>query len=195
MRSDMNNTETPLSSPTVKDRVAIHQTILHLTALYKGIATAVVIIVAIIWLTLIKRILYFGRTLDYSGLEAMGLDQALIKQYNPFFWWTVVVICTLLISYFLIQFVQYTRQRARQKIVAEHHIQSLLTKISPAASQVIAWAWKDRSHPITVGVLQQTTAQLAINRYSLICLAKEQEKLLKNHVNTSTTRQETLHHL
>lgn len=192
MRSDS------LPNPTVKDRLTIHQTILRLTALYKGIATAVVIVVALVWLTVINRILYFGRTLDYSGLEALGLDAALIKQYNPFFWWTVVVICTILITYLLFNFVQFTRQKASQKIVREADLTDLLTKISPAATHVMAWAWQDHRHPITVGVLQQTTAQLGANRYALICLAKDQEYLIEKHkqpVKIEAEPKETLHHL
>lgn len=181
IRADMNQTETPLAPPTVKDRLNIHKAILRLTAIYKGIATAVVVIGAFVWLTVINRILYFGRTLDYSGLEALGLDDALIKKYSPFFWWTVVIICTLLITYLLIHFVQYTRQRASQKIVSKSDLHDLLPTISPAATHVLAWAWENRRHPITVGVLQQTTTQLAANRYSLICLAKEQEEQIQSH--------------
>jgi len=193
MCSDMLNTDLP--HPTLKDRVTVHQAILRLTAIYKGIAIAVVAVAALVWITIISRILHFGRTLDYSGLEALGIDADLIKQYNPFFWWTVVVICTLLISYLLFNFVQYTRQRASQKIISDSDLQQLLTKISPAASHVLAWAWENRRHPITVGVLQQTTEQLGANRYSLICLAKDQESLLQQHLQPKTNVDEPLHHL
>ena len=193
MCSDMLNTDLP--HPTLKDRVTVHQAILRLTAIYKGIAIAVVAAAALVWITIISRILHFGRTLDYSGLEALGIDADLIKQYNPFFWWTVVVICTLLISYLLFNFVQYTRQRASQKIINDSDLQQLLTKISPAASHVLAWAWENRRHPITVGVLQQTTAQLGANRYSLICLAKDQESLLQQHLQPKNNVDEPLHHL
>ena len=193
MCSDMLNTDLP--HPTLKDRVTVHQAILRLTAIYKGIAIAVVAVAALVWITIISRILHFGRTLDYSGLEALGIDANLIKQYNPFFWWTVVVICTLLISYLLFNFVQYTRQRASQKIISDSDLQQLLTKISPAASHVLAWAWENRRHPITVGVLQQTTEQLGANRYSLICLAKDQESLLQQHLQPKTNVDEPLHHL
>lgn len=193
MCSDMLNTDLP--HPTLKDRVTVHQAILRLTAIYKGIAITVVAVAALVWITIISRILHFGRTLDYSGLEALGIDADLIKQYNPFFWWTVVVICTLLISYLLFNFVQYTRQRASQKIISDSDLQQLLTKISPAASHVLAWAWENRRHPITVGVLQQTTEQLGANRYSLICLAKDQESLLQQHLQPKTNVDEPLHHL
>lgn len=183
--SDITHTETSLAHPTIKDRLSIHKTILRLTAIFKGIAALVVVIGALVWLTLINRILHFGGTLDYSGLEALGLDDALIKKYNPFFWWTVIIICTLLITYLLFHFVQYTRHRASQKIVSESELHDLLPTISPAATHVIAWAWDNRRHPITVGVLQQATAQLAANRYALICLAKEQEQQIKTHMQPS----------
>lgn len=177
--------DTSLAQPTVKDRLTIHQTILRLTAVYKGIAAIAVMVVALVWLTVISRILRFGRTLDYSGLEALGIDEKLIKQYNPFFWWTVVVICTLLITYFLFNFVQYTRRLASQKIVSQDDTKQLLKKISPAATHVVAWSWENRRHPITVGVLQQSTAQLGANRYALICLAHEQAQLVETQMQAS----------
>lgn len=180
-----------LTPPTVKDRLTIHQSILRLTALYKGVATAVIVVVALVWITVINYILAFGRTLDYSGLEALGLDAELINQYNPFFWWTVVIICSLLITYFLVNFVQFTRKKASQKIVPKQEVKNLLSKISPAATHVIAWAWENRRHPITVGVLQQTTAQLGANRYALICLAKDQEHLVNTHLQSITTSTNT----
>ena len=133
MHTDSTSIErlTTLPSPTVKDRLAIHQTILRLTAVHKSVATAAVILVAVIWLTIINRILHFGRTLDYSGLEALGLDADLIKQYNPFFWWTVVIICTLFVTYFVFNFVQFTRHKASQKIVNESDLKVILNKTSP----------------------------------------------------------------
>lgn len=199
MFSDMTHSKIDISlaQPTVKDRLTIHQTILRLTAVYKGIAGVVVAAVALVWLTVISRILHFGRTLDYSGLEALGIDAKLINQYNPFFWWTVVVICTLLITYFLFNFVQYTRRLASQKIVNQDDIKQLLKKISPAATHVVAWSWENRRHPITVGVLQQSTAQLAANRYALICLAHEQTQLIATHMqptNPHLDLEKPLHH-
>ena len=197
MHTDSTSIErlTTLPSPTVKDRLAIHQTILRLTAVHKSVATAAVILVAVIWLTIINRILHFGRSLDYSGLEALGLDADLIKQYNPFFWWTVVIICTLFVTYFVFNFVQFTRHKASQKIVNENDLNVILNKISPAATQVLAWAWENKRHPITVGVLQRATAELGQNRYALICLAKEQSQMIENHQKLRPSNKETLHHL
>ena len=195
MHTDIMSTESTLPAPTVKDRLAVHQTILRLTAAYKVIAAAIVVIVAVVWLTVINRILHFGRTLDYSGLEALGLDAALIQQYSPFFWWTVVIICSLLITYLLVNFVQYTRQRASQKIVSHQDLQDLLKKISPAAAQVIGWAWENRRYPVNVGVLQQSAVQLGAKRYTLICLAKDQESLLTQFAQPVQKKSELLHHL
>ena len=195
MRSDISHTETPIAPPSIKDRVVIHQSILRLTAIYKTIAIAVVVISALIWLGVMRKIVQFGNALDYTGLEALGIDNALIKQYTPFFWWTVSLICTLLVIYLLFNFVQYTRRKASQKIVSQIDLNNLLRQISPSATQVLAWAWNDRRHPITVGVLQQTTNQLANNRYALICLAKTQEKSLQKHSQPAPQKTEPLHHL
>src|SRR5690554_2452578 len=90
--------------PTVKDRLSIHKTVLRLTAMYKTAAVIVCLIVGIVWYAVIKRTLAFGAEMDYSGLEALGLDAALIKQYTPFFWWTMILICSLLVFYLLYHF-------------------------------------------------------------------------------------------
>lgn len=195
MHSDHSYLDAPLEQPTAKDRIAVHKTILRLTSIHKIIASAVVIIGSVVWLFIIQKILHFGRTLDYSGLEALGIDKALVQQYNPFFWWTVVIICTLLVTYLLIQFVQSTQRAASLKIVPEQPLKDLLKQLSPSATQVLDWSWKNRSHPITVGVLQQTTSELAKNRYSLICLAKKQEDLLQKHGKPPAKKAELLHHL
>lgn len=102
MHPETAHTDMPLAPPTVKDRITIHQTILRLTAIYKTVALAIVLIGVVLWLTIINRILHFGRTLDYSGLEALGIDAALIKQYNPFFggqWLSFALYC-LVICFF-----------------------------------------------------------------------------------------------
>lgn len=181
--------------PTAKDRLSIHKTVLRLTAIYKTAAVIVCLIVGIVWYAVIKRTLAFGAEMDYSGLEALGLDAALIKQYTPFFWWTMILICSLLVFYLLYHFVQYTRQLASQKIVSGPQLEELLNTLSPAAIQVLGWCWENRRFPITVGVLQQTQQQLAANRYALICLAKKQEKQLNKNRTITPSKEEVLHHL
>ena len=186
---------TPYANPTIKDRLSVHKTVLRLTTLYKTLAVVVCLIVGIVWYAVIKRTLSFSTSMDYSGLEALGIDGALIKHYTPFFWWTMILICSLLVFYLLFQFVQYTRQLASQKIVTSGQLEQLLQQLSPAAIQVLGWCWENRRFPITVGVLQQTQQQLAANRYSLICLAKEQENQLNQSRPAPTDKAEILHHL
>lgn len=181
--------------PTIKDRIHVHKAVLRLTTLYKVIAISVCAVVALVWYGLVQRTLTFGAELDYSGLEALGLDGALIKQYNPFFWWTVIGICSLLVFYLLFHFVQYTRQRASQKVVSADQLESLLQQLSPSAIHVLGWCWENRRFPITVGVLQHTQQQLAANRYSLICLAKDQEQQLLKPRSSAPSKAEALHHL
>lgn len=189
------DTQTSYPNPTIKDRLSVHKTLLRLTATYKVIAVATCLIVALCWYGIVQRTLRFGANLDYSGLEALGLDGALIKQYNPFFWWTLLLICTLFVFYLLFHVVQYTRQRASQKTVTVNQLDDLLRTLSPAAIQVLNWCWDNKRFPITVGVLQQFQQQLALNRYSLICLAKDQESLLQQHLQSKTNLDEPLHHL
>lgn len=155
-------------------------------ALHKLNATAIIIsvvtivVVAVIWWGLLNRLISFGTSLDYSGLEGLGVQNiARLKQYNPFFWWTIVALISLLIVYMLYQFCTNVFLRNRQKIVDETTIANLSRALSPAAKKVIFWIWQDPMHPITVGVLQRSLEEIKTGRFEKIHLAQLHIELLK----------------
>src|SRR5690554_4263318 len=102
---------------TRRDVTLVRRTLHHLTAAQKITCAVVIVITALIWWSLLKRLLTFGRSIDYSGLHALGAQTvALLQQYNPFFWWGIVILATLLIIYILYGFVASTQRRVRQKL-------------------------------------------------------------------------------
>ncbi|NGM86177.1 hypothetical protein G5B35_02535 [Parapusillimonas sp. SGNA-6] len=173
---------TPNSSPlqpTGQDHALLRKTLLRLTAAQKILCVVVIAIVALVWYDLLNRVIAFGRGIDYSGLHALGVQTiALLKQYNPFFWWAVVVLCTLIIAYFLYGFVQSTQRRVRARYVNEDTIALLATELSEPAREVLRWVWNDSRHPITVGDLQRTAAELRSGRAAKISLARRHEALI-----------------
>ena len=165
--------------PTSRDKALLRKTLLKLTATQKITCVIVVALVAIVWYDLLNRLVAYGRNMDYSGLKALGVQAvALLKQYNPFFWWTVVALCTLIIAYLLYGFIQSTRRTVRAKIVSEQTLGALVDQLSPPAKEVLIWAWADRRDPITVGDLQRASHELNTGRAAKIQLARRHEAML-----------------
>lgn len=169
-----------LPQATTHDHALLRRTLLRLTAKQKIVCAVVVVLVALVWYDLLNRLIAFGRGIDYSGLHALGVQTvALLQQYNPFFWWAVVALCTLLIAYFLYSFVQSSQHRIRLKLVDEDTIAELTRRLSEPACEVLRWVWRDQRHPITVGDLQRTALELRHGRAGKITLARRHAALLQ----------------
>lgn len=123
--------------PTRQDDTLLRNTLLKLTATQKIVCTVVIAVVALVWYDLLNRLIAFGRHIDYSGLQALGVQAIeLIKLYNPFFWWAVVALCTLIIAYFLYCFVQSTQRKVRSRLVSAEIIDTLVSQFSDRKSVV-----------------------------------------------------------
>ncbi|HUH88242.1 MAG TPA: hypothetical protein VL003_09355 [Pusillimonas sp.] len=164
---------------TPQDHAILRSTLLKLTATQKILCTVVVAVVALVWYVLLNRLVAFGARMDYSGLQVLGAEAtAFLQRYNAFFWWALVALCTLIIAYFLVGFVQSRRQHVRGKIVSADTFQALAGQLSEPAREVLRWAWQDRSRPVTVGVLQHAAAELRSGRAAKIVLARQQAQIL-----------------
>ena len=171
--------QTSGSRASAQDQTALRSTLLQLTATQKILCTVVVAVVAIVWYDLLNRLVAFGDRVDYSGLQALGGDAvAFLQRYNSFFWWALVALCTLIIAYLLVGFVQASRERVQAKIVTAETFQALVAQLSEPARDVLRWAWQDRSQPVTVGVLQRTATELRSGRAGKIDLSRQQASLL-----------------
>jgi hypothetical protein len=169
--------ETP--QPTRADAALLRNTVIKLTAATRAWTIAVVAVVAFIWWRLLHKVIAFGKGLDYSGLEALGVQIAtFVKQYNPFFWWGIVALCTLIIAYFLYGFVEAMNRRASSRRIDADIIARLASRLSPPAVQVMQWSWHNRREPITVGVLQRALRELQSGRAARIELASRHAALL-----------------
>ena len=169
--------------PTRADAALLRNTVMKLTAASRVVTVVVVLLVALVWWLLLHRVIAFGRELDYSGLNALGPQvMAFVKQYNPFFWWAVVALGTLIIAYFLWGFVESMNRQARAKRVDADLVAQLAARLSPPAIEVLRWSWRNRREPITVGVLQQAREELASGRADKIALAEQHAALLHTPV-------------
>lgn len=155
--------------------------LLKLTATQKIIAAAVVTIVVLIWYDLLNRLLAFGDAIDYAALHMLGAEgSALLQRYNPFFWWAMVVLCTIIIAYFLYLFVQNTARRARLRVIDEHSVSRLCQSLSAPALDVLLWAWQDRSEPLRIQDLQRARDELRAHRATKIQQANRQLAMLED---------------
>jgi len=164
--------------PTSRDHVALRNTLLRLTSTHKMVCTVVVIAVALLWYDLLNRLLAFGYGIDYSGLEALGKATEVLKRYNPYFWWALVALCTLIIAYFLVSFVRSSRQRTYRRHVSADTLAALVPQLSESALSVLRWVWDDPRYPLTVGDLQQAALELRRGRAEKIRLSQEHRRLL-----------------
>lgn len=161
------------------DVALVRRTLHHLTAAQKITCAVVIVVAALIWWNILKRLVAFGQSIDYSGLHALGAQTVtMLEQYNPMFWWGVVALGTLLIIYILYGFVVSTQQRVRRKQLTRNTVEQLTTQLSESGLEVLNWAWQDRRNPLTVGDLQQTFIEMRSNRASKITLARQHEALL-----------------
>jgi len=162
-----------------RDISLVRRTLNHLTATQKITCIAVVVIVAFIWWRLLQRLLAFGKGMDYSGLHTLGAQTVtLLQQYNPFFWWGLVILISLILVYLLYGFVVRTQHRVRRKLLTRATVERLASQLSEPALEVLSWAWHDRRHPLSVGDLQRALAEMRSGRAGKITLARDHQALL-----------------
>lgn len=178
---------------TTADVNALRQALLKLTATQKLITLAVVTVTLVIWYVLLQKLIQFGRGIDYSGLHALGVPTVnLLQQYNPFFWWAVVCLCTLIIVWLLYGFAQTQQRRGQHALVNEAVIAGLTRQLSEPALEVLRWVWKDQRQPINVGDLQRTLQEIRRGRSGKISLARQHAALLSAEANVSQNQDHTI---
>jgi len=168
------------TSASSHDISAFRHTLLALTASHKAVCAGVVVVVAIIWWLLVQRILAFGAAINYQGFESLGPQVVtFLERYNPFFWWVVAIISSLILIYLLLGFIQRSRHRNQQRTITPTQLKQLVQQLSEPAREVLQWVWHDQRHPLTVGNLQQALKELRGGRAGLIALAHEQSAILQ----------------
>src|SRR5699024_934971 len=79
----------------------------------------VVVGLLLAWL-LSLRLLQFGKTVDYQGLQALGPKTvSLLQQYNAIFWWAAIGLLVLFILYLIYGLVRRNARRAQGKLMQQ----------------------------------------------------------------------------
>ena len=159
----------------------LRRVLLRLTATPKILATALVVGVVLIWYDGLNRLLAFGNGIDYAGNHIMGAEAtALLQRYNPYFWGALVTLASLLLAYLTWLAVRAILARARLRSVDPASFQQLADQLSPAALDVLLWAWQTRDEPLRAGDLMQTRDELSAGRAARLHRAAEQLAVLEN---------------
>lgn len=173
--------------PTRHDDTVLRNALLKLTATQKITCTVVIAVVALVWYDLLNRVMDFGHGIDYAGLHAFGPQAVeILQQYNPFFWWAVVALCTLIIAYFLYRFIRSSQEKVQSKLVSAEMFGEIVNQLSEPAREVLRWAWLDRRNPVSVGDLQRTAHELRARRAAKISLAREHAQALDTQPTADT---------
>lgn len=171
-------------NPTSPERVRqdcrlIRQTLLKL-ALPRLILRAIVSAVTVaLWLYVAGRILNFGETINYSGLQPLGQQTVdLLARINPYLWWGVVVIWSLIVFFLLRSWLRSNMDAARAIPVHPDTLTQLVPELSDEVLEVMRWCWGGREEPFTIGDLQRSLSETRNGRIAKIAMVREQEALL-----------------
>jgi len=173
-----------------QDRRLIGQTLLKLALPRLIVRGVVLVIAAIIWLLVASWLLDFGRSLSFEGLQAFGHQAIdLLTRVNPYLWWGVVVIWSLIVFFAVRAWVASDIDAARAKPVAPRDLSALASQLCDEVTNVLRWVWGNREEPFTLGDLRQAHIELRHGRIDKIDLVREQGNILDGQAAAPTRAQ------
>ena len=127
-----------------------------------------------------KKILSFGKTIDYSLLNDTAVDSIIeyLERYDVYFWWAIVIIITLFVLSFINNLVRQSLDSFSKTNVPMPVARHLFDTLSPMALEVLAWVWHERREPLKVNDLKLLSRELKQGRFSRIDEAREHARLL-----------------
>ncbi|AZY50668.1 hypothetical protein [Bordetella avium] len=162
-----------------QDSRLIGQTLLKLTFPRLVMRAIVLAVIAVIWLLASSWLLGFGKALAFESLQSMGQQTVdMLNRINPYFWWGVVVIWSLIVFFAARNWLYASMAAGRHQIVPGATLAQLRPQLSEEVVDVLRWVWGDREEPFTVGDLQRSHQELRRNRIGKIALVREQAAIL-----------------
>jgi hypothetical protein len=173
-----------MMNPTSPERVRqdcrlIRQTLLKLALprlLLRAIVSAIAVVV---WLYVAARILDFGRGISYGALQPLGQQTVdLLNRINPYLWWAVVAIWSLIVFFALRAWLRNNMEAARTIPVHPDTMADLAPRLSDEVIEVMRWCWGTREEPFSIGDLERSLRETRHGRIAKIAMVREQEALL-----------------
>ena len=172
----------PSTIPQHKDTPLLGSILLRL-ALPRLLTRVVIILTAIAFVIYCaQRILQSGKAwLDFA-LKLTGLSEILgktvidfVMQYQKYFWWFVILILILITVSCLMSYLRSSLKRGRAALVPLNDVRKLCAQLSPEGLDILNWVWKDKTQPVTVGILQTVLTQRSSGRARKLALARAQQ--------------------
>lgn len=190
----------PKSSDYKRDIKLVDNTLLDLIRGRLLMLVAVCVLILAVLYFVAKKILSFGKSLDYSFLKDTAVDVVVeyLEKYDSYFWWAIVIIIALFVLSFINNLVRQSLDSFSKTTIPMPIARGFITRLSPMALEVLSWVWNERREPLKVNDIKQLSRELKQGRFSRIEEAKEQERLLdkgiygssyidENQAPTSTT--------
>jgi len=157
----------------------IGQTLLKLALPRLLIRAVVLVVAAIVWLLAASWLLDFGRGLSFDSLQALGQQTTqFMAKVNPYLWWGVVVIWTLIVFFIVRAWINADIAATRAKPVAPADLAALTAQLSDESTSVLRWVWGSRDEPFTLGDLRQAQAELRHSRIGKMEMVRQQGDIL-----------------
>lgn len=162
-----------------QDSRLIGQTLLKLALPRLIIRAGVLVVAAIIWLLVALWLLNFGRGLSFEGLQAFGPQVIeVLTRVNPYLWWGIVVIWTLIVFFAVRAWVTGDIAATRAKPIEATDLSALTSQLSDEVTNVLRWVWGSREEPFTLGDLRQASIEVRHSRIDKIDLVRQQSRIL-----------------
>lgn len=170
----------PISPERVRqDCRLIGQTLLKLALPRLAIRAMVLAVAAVVWLLAASWLLDFGRALSFDSLQALGQQTSdFLTRINPYVWWGVVVIWTLVVFFIVRGWLASDVASGRAKPVPVDMLSDLAADLSEEVTSVLRWVWGNREEPFTFGDLRQALAELRHSRIDKLAMVHEQAAVL-----------------
>lgn len=149
----------------------------------------VLVIVFLIWLWICQTILMLGSQITYEGLESLGPEVVkILTRINPYLWWGVVVIVSLIVFSIIRNWFILSSRRLRRKLVPVGEVQKLTATLSPESVQVLQWVWDATLEPVTIGDLLSTRNEIRSGRIRKLAMVQAQKKAIQDALSETPVR-------
>lgn len=167
-------------APKPHDLKLLRNIVLRLAAPAIILSAIIIAVIGLVWVSIFKRILSFGKSIDYAKLDFFGADaNKIIQDFSPYFWWLIGIAGTLIVIRILFALVKSVMQRSRYKAVDQNSFNQLSQQLSVPALDVLLWAWSDHDEPVRLGDLKQAKDELAHGKSIRMYRALEQRQTLE----------------
>ncbi|ARP93016.1 hypothetical protein [Bordetella genomosp. 13] len=181
-----------MMNPTSPERIRqdsriVGQTLVKLAAPRLVVRALVIVAAIIIWLLVASKLQDVGRSIRFDGMQALGQQTIdLLSRINPYFWWGVVIIWSIIVFFLVRSWLYANMASARARPLDVNTLASLRASLSDESIDVLRWVWADRDEPFTIGDLQRTHQELRHNRIGKIALVREQSAVLDEQAPVPT---------